>query len=139
MQSINQYIGISYKFLGESKDGIDCLGLLRLYYKDNGWNERFTDGKPIEQHWYKLAPCRFLMYLGKRFDITRDTNDLSIGDIVYLRISGEGHTAIYIGYGQIMTLQYPVNENSKVTIYRRSHWLPVFICGFKRRCNSEDH
>lgn len=42
------------------EEGIDCLGFIKLFYKDFGIDIPGDDGKPIEEEWYKIDPDRYI-------------------------------------------------------------------------------
>jgi len=130
-----KYIGIPWKFNGSDYDGCDCLGLLRIVAREQGWQEQFDDGKPIEKDWFKKEPLRLLRYLYRHFDKIDEVDQLREGDIIYFRINGEGHTGIWIGYGKFIE-QFPVQHpmlKSSTHIQRFSKIKNHFICGFRRR------
>ena len=48
-----EYIGLPYTFNGSDENGVDCLGLVRMFYRKHGWID-IDDGLPIEKNtWMK--------------------------------------------------------------------------------------
>jgi cell wall-associated NlpC family hydrolase len=134
MENINKYIGIKHKFNGDTFDGADCIGLCRLFYREHGWPETFTDGRIIEHDWESKEPLRLLLYLRKYFDENKDISKLRFGDIVLFNIGGDSHLGIYLEYGKVLAMQAPVQEGKTTsTIYPRSLWQHSFKAGFRRR------
>ena len=44
----DKYIGIVHRTNGDTFDACDCLGLVRLFYREQGWPLTFWDnGEPI--------------------------------------------------------------------------------------------
>lgn len=134
MENINKYIGIKHKFNGDTFDGADCIGLCRLFYREHGWPETFTDGRIIEHDWESKEPLRLLLYLRKYFDENKDISRLRFGDIVLFNIGGDSHLGIYLEYGKVLAMQAPVQEGKTIsTLYPRSLWQHSFKAGFRRR------
>ena len=53
---VNKYIGIPHYFNTSSFRKCDCLGLIKLFYREHGWPQTFDDGLPIESEEY-LNDC----------------------------------------------------------------------------------
>lgn len=133
MESINKYIGIPYKFNGTSFDGVDCLGLCRLFYREHGWIE-IDDGLPIDKDWMKNAARRIVRWFGANFEKTRNPDDMSFGDICIFLINGELHFGIYLEYGKLLSTHITDSyKNSYSTIYHRDWWKPFFKVAYKRK------
>lgn len=131
----SNYVGIPFKFNGSDRDGADCVGLVRMVYREQGWNPDFDDGKPVEQDWYIKSPYRLVRYLCRNFDKVKNLDLLEPGDLVYFRhTTGEGHVAIWIGYGKILQAAPAIQGISQLShIGRIKHIQPFIVCGFKRR------
>lgn len=131
----SRYIGIPWKFNGSDVSGADCIGLVRLFYKDHSWKEDFQDGKTVEKDWYTKDPSRMMRYLAKNFNKTENINELEYGDLIILRIREESHIGIYLGYGKILHTFPPPNELVTTASYieRMKHLQQYFRAGFKRR------
>ena len=131
----SSYLGIPFEFNGSSHLGCDCIGLLRLVWKEKGWNEDFMDGKLVEKKWYEENPYRLLRYLCRHFDKVREIGQLKEGDILYFRINDEGHVAIWLGYGKYLQSFPPIKEGmiSMSHMARFKHIKDSFVCGFRRR------
>lgn len=130
-----KYVGIPWMFNGSSRAGCDCVGLLRLFYKEQGWEPSFDDGKPVDEEWYLKSPYRLVRYLGKHFNKVTEKNLLSPGDVIYFRENGEGHVGIWCGYGKVLQT-YPPKHSMLYTashIVRFDKIKQLYICGFKRR------
>lgn len=138
MENINEYIGIVHKFNGQNFGGCDCLGLCRLFYREHKWNPSWDDGKPITRDWEKKDPLRLARYLNRHFDMTRNPDKLSFGDILLFNVCGDAHLGIYLEYGDILAMQVPCVEGETTsTIYHRHYWEQGFKAGFRRRVSDE--
>jgi cell wall-associated NlpC family hydrolase len=139
MSNLSKYVGVPYKFLGEDETGVDCIGLIKWYYRDNGWSLVESDGKPIDKDWYSKDKYRLARYFLKHFDRTNDIEQLENGDILLFEINGEGHCGIMLSYGKFLTCYPQVSQfNGGVSfIDRTKYWFSQpgvnFIAGFKRR------
>ena len=132
MTCINKFVGIKHKFNGRDRDGIDCLGLCQLFYREHGYEQTWDDGSPIPPDWQKYK-YRLLLYLRKHFSKTEDATALEYGDVLLFNIDRDYHLGIYLEYGRILAMQVPCLEGvSQSTIYPKSWWQQSFVVGFKR-------
>lgn len=106
-ENFDQFIGLPWKFNGRDKEGVDCVGLCAIVYNHFGWQQNWTDGKPIEEGWYETHPLRMLLYLRRNFIPTKDRNLLKFGDAILFTIGGESHLALYEKYGQFISILPP--------------------------------
>lgn len=139
MEDISKYIGIPYEFNGESITGADCAGLALLFYKDHKWKPDSYD-KPKDNTWFKSTPLVMERFLLRNFNKVRKVSDLSFGDLVWVRINGEGHLLIYLQYGKVLTTFPPTMPQwnsevlpSKSMVIHRDTWEHGFLCGFRRK------
>lgn len=131
---LDKYVGIKHKFNGDTFGGADCIGLCRLFYKNHGWQETFTDGKPITKDWQQKEPYRLIRYLQSNFDMVKSASELEYGDIALFNYDGDYHLGIYIGHGQMLGMQVPCKEGFTIsTIYKKLYWTHLFVRGYKRR------
>lgn len=82
-------LGIPYRHGGRDRKGVDCLGLLYLFYNKLGINIPNHDGQEYPLDWYKKDPERFrrgLKQVGK--EVLLGTEPLKPLDLVYFRIGG---------------------------------------------------
>lgn len=129
----DKYIGIPYKFNGDTFEGADCLGLVRLFYREHGWI-KIDDGLPIDENWMKDAPRRIVRWFGAHFNKTKNPNDMTYGDICIFLINREIHFGIYVGNGRLLSTQIVDGyTNSYSTIYHRQWWQPFFKVAYKRK------
>lgn len=132
----SKYVGIPYVFNGRTMKGADCIGLLCLFYADQGWPETFSDGEEITPDWFEKEPYRFAKYLIKNFDRVTDINELPEGSVLLFEINGESHTAIYCGFGKFLSTFPPIGLfNGNVSFMDRLKYYPnIKVVGmFKRR------
>ena len=101
MLDISEYVGIPYKFAGNTFENADCIGLVRLFYEQHDWSPNFHG--TFKEDWYKTEPFRMVRYFCKNLKRIRDAKDLKFGDLVYFHINGEGHCGIYLEYSKILT------------------------------------
>lgn len=131
----DEYIGIPFKFNGSDYNGADCIGLVRLIYQERGWLPTFDDGKPVKQGWHKENPLRLVNYLCRHFNRVDNIQLLKEGDLIYFRDeNGEGHVAIWVGYGKILHSAPSIEGISSTShIGRMKHIQQSFVCAFARR------
>ncbi len=103
-QKLNRFVGIPYKYLGTDFTGVDCIGLCQLFFCEHGIPMVWRDGRPIEKDWYVKEPFRIVRWLEKRFNRIKNVDLLQYGDVVLYEINGEGHTGIYVGNHQVLTV-----------------------------------
>lgn len=133
MEDVSKYVGIVHQFNGDTFENCDCIGLCRLFYKEHGWEQDFTDGKPVEPDWQKKDPYRLARYLNSHFTKTRNIEDLKFGDVILFNVYDDFHLGLYLGYGKMLTMQVPVQYGVTMsTIYRRNMWERFFVRGYLR-------
>lgn len=131
--SIKKWLGVQYKHNGRSTDGIDCLGLVALFLRENGINIPDRDGRTIKKNWYESNPRRYVEGLsnyGKKIDSIDDLQPL---DIICFRIDGEHitHSGVVIEGNKFIHIL----DERKVSVDRLNHrfWRKKFACGFRVR------
>jgi cell wall-associated NlpC family hydrolase len=140
MVDLKKFVGIPYGFNCETYESADCVGLVKLFYEEHGYNLSKYD-RPTSEDWFVKDKFKVVKYLLKHFDKTRDIDNLSYGDLLVVEINGESHLFIYLGYDKVLTTYPKVSEyNGGVSFIDRfqKYWLKQpgvkFIAGFKRRC-----
>lgn len=132
----DKFIGIPHKFNGNDYDGCDCIGLVRLFYKENEWGLDFWDnGEPVTlENYHSLDSwTRLLRYLKKHFKETKNIDELEYGAVVMFNINSDLHLGVYIGNGDMLSMQIPsIEGRTRSTIYRKKIWKHVFRRGFNR-------
>ena len=136
MESLNRYVGIPHYFGESSFQKCDCIGLCRLFYREHGWKDTFWDnGKDITKGNFSSMSTWNRLYrycLKNMIQISYDK--LSFGDFVIFKIDGDLHTGIYVGYGNLLSMQIPtVYGESESTIYHRKWWTRFFKYAFRRK------
>ena len=90
----DKYIGLPYKDNGRDIDGIDCWGLVRLYYKQ----ELNIDLPSYTDEYDGPYDTNVTRAIGLYKDSWNKTNTPSVGDVVLFNIYGEpAHVGVYIG------------------------------------------
>lgn len=88
-QIARQFLGIPYRHGGRDRKGLDCLGLVHLFYRELGIKVPDNDGQPYANDWYKKAPERLLrglLQVGKPVDLPAEP--LQPLDLVYFHMGG---------------------------------------------------
>ena len=60
-----QFLGIPYRHGGRDRKGLDCLGLVHLFYQELGIKIPDTDGRPYAPDWYKKIRNVFFVVSSK--------------------------------------------------------------------------
>ncbi|EEX70027.1 NlpC/P60 family protein [Mitsuokella multacida] len=134
MENVNKYIGIPHYFGESSFKKCDCIGLCRLFYRNHGWSHPIEDGKPVDKDHFSEPSVWRRLYKYCLLNMTQVFYDeLSFGDFVIFKIDGDLHTGIYLGYGDLLSMQVPtVYGASTSTIYHRAWWTPFFKYAFRK-------
>ena len=88
-QIARQFLGIPYRHGGRDRKGLDCLGLVHLFYQELGIKVPDNDGQPYANDWYKKDPERLLrglLQVGKPVNLPAEP--LQPLDLVYFRMGG---------------------------------------------------
>lgn len=88
-QIARQFLGIPYRHGGRDRKGLDCLGLVHLFYRELGIKVPDNDGQPYANDWYKKDPERLLrglLQVGKPVNLPAEP--LQPLDLVYFRMGG---------------------------------------------------
>lgn len=135
MADLHKYIGLKYIFDSENSiDTVNCLTLIKRFYKDNGFKETFDDGKPYPHYAYEGYKNRLLLYLIFHFDKEDNIDKLEYGDIVLLKTNHDINIGVYVDNGQVLTIEIPtIQGESKSVIYDKEFWKPLVKTYFKRR------
>lgn len=131
---VNKYIGIPHYFNTSSFEKCDCLGLIKLFYREHGWPQTFDDGLPIESEEDPSGWHRLIRYLNDNFNKVTDIASLQYGDVVIFSINECVHLGIYLEYGRMLAMQVPVCYGQTTsTIYRRQWWQGYFKAAYRRK------
>ncbi|BAL84691.1 hypothetical protein SELR_pSRC400400 (plasmid) [Selenomonas ruminantium subsp. lactilytica TAM6421] len=132
----DKYIGIVHRTNGDTFKECDCVGLARLFYRENGWPETFwDDGEPITHENFNTGATwkRLLRYLNGHMEKTKDINSLRYGACVVFVVNGDMHLGVYVGKGMVLAMAVPVKEGkSTSTLYHKRVWALAFKRGYNR-------
>lgn len=95
----DKYIGLPYKNNGRTADGVDCWGLVRLFYKDE-----FAIELPSYSDEYNGPNDEAVVYaVNQHKDAWDPTSTPDVGDVVLFNILGEPtHVGIYLGNNKFL-------------------------------------
>ena len=83
----DKLLGIPYVHNGRSHDGVDCLGLIYLFFKELGVELPIDDNKGyISDDWYKVEPERYVNGLKSIGEEVGHYRNIQILDLPYFRL-----------------------------------------------------
>ncbi|MBE3519273.1 MAG: C40 family peptidase [Firmicutes bacterium] len=109
--ALENLIGIPYKFKGRGFDGVDCLGLVWLYFRSKGISFPDGDGLPIEE---EAGPDYLKRALDALNRIARPVSEPQADDIVVMRFPG-GYVHLGVMVDQRNMLHVVKGRPSSVT------------------------
>lgn len=84
-----RFLDIPYKFGGRDYDGADCVGLLILWFREQGIDYKYRDKDgPIHIDWYKNNPRRLVESITQYGSLIR-FSDLQRNDVILLTNNGD--------------------------------------------------
>jgi cell wall-associated NlpC family hydrolase len=95
-----KYIGLPYKFGGRDAAGLDCLGLVQMFYLDEFGIElpEYLYGEE-----FKSEQCAQAIERGEFDGNWRRVNDAQYGDLLVYRVMGQPtHVAVDAGNGLLL-------------------------------------
>ncbi len=97
-QVAKKLTGIPYKHNGRNTKGVDCWGVVFLFFKELGIELPVDDGKYIPDDWYKRDPNRYLRELKQFGKEVGHYDNLKPLDIPYFRLYKNivTHTSVMI-------------------------------------------
>jgi len=128
MEDLNKYIGIPWKLNGRDFKGIDCIGLVWLYFKELGIKIPDGDGQLIEKQSCRKDIVRLVKVL-QTFTIKINRENIIPNDILlfilpkYIILLG-----IYLNYGKFLFCD---KYNGSVMGKLNKHWNNYLIGGYR--------
>lgn len=84
-----ELIGIPYKLNGRDKNGVDCLGLLKLWINEKGYTCPQFPNLP-EKLWFKNSPNEVISCFNPFIDkFTIEANYINIDNVIFFKASSE--------------------------------------------------
>ena len=106
-----KFLNIPYKFGGRGLDGADCVGLLILWFKEQGIDYEYQDKQgAIHMNWYKNNPRRLVESILEYGSLIR-FSDLEKNDL--LMITNNGNETIPICLGVMVGGRHILTTNDK--------------------------
>ncbi|MFP4017195.1 MAG: C40 family peptidase [Halanaerobiales bacterium] len=115
--------GIPYLHNGRSYDGVDCLGLIYLFFKEMGVELPIDDKKGyIPDDWYLVEPDRYIKGLRDIGEEVGHFSDLQILDVPYFRLYKNvvTHTAVMLDDRHF--LHVLIDKEVSVDSFQRRFW-----------------
>lgn len=111
MNEIEKFLNIPYKFGGRGFDGADCVGLLILWFKEQGIHYQYRDKDgPIHMNWYKNHPRRLVEAI-TQYGVLCRFSDLTKNDV--LLITNNGDESIPICLAVMVDERHILTTNDK--------------------------
>ncbi|MFW6030734.1 MAG: C40 family peptidase, partial [Halanaerobiales bacterium] len=111
---VDKLQGIPYLHNGRSYEGVDCIGLVYLFFKELGVDFPIDDGRYIADDWYKTEPDRYIKGLKELGDEVGEYKNLRIFDLPYFSLYKNivTHSGVMIDNNNFLH----VLNNKRVTI-----------------------
>lgn len=115
--------GIPYLHNGRSYKGVDCLGLVYLFFKELGVEVPINDNQGyISDDWYQVEPQRYEKGLKTIGEEVGDYRKLQILDVPYFRLYKNvvTHTAVMLDEKHFIHIL--IDKEVRVDSFDRRYW-----------------
>ncbi|MFW5855734.1 MAG: C40 family peptidase [Bacillota bacterium] len=89
MEVAESLLGIPYELNGRDENGLDCWGLVYMFFKQLGIKLPEDDGGFVDENWYKKDPDRYKRGLSTLGREVGDCHNLKVLDIPYFTLYRE--------------------------------------------------
>ncbi|MTI58842.1 MAG: NlpC/P60 family protein [Firmicutes bacterium] len=119
---VDELLGIPYLHNGRSDQGLDCWGLIYLFFKKLGHTLPINDGEIIPDNWYKVDPERYINGLRSLGDELGYYENLQMLDIPYFRLYRQvvTHTAVMISEHEF--LHVLIDKEVQIDTMKKRYW-----------------
>ena len=128
---LNRFNGTRFFHNGRSlEEGIDCLGLLILFYKEFGVELPSDDGKPIEDEWYLNDPTRYIRAIRDLGYPDVNLDELKPLDLIFFVVNHDviTHSGIMLSNNRFVHMT--PKKGLRVSKFER-HWIRRFRGGVR--------
>ena len=128
MEDLNKYIGIPWKLNGRNFKGIDCIGLVWLYFKELGIKIPDGDGQLIEKQSCRKDIVRLVKVL-QTFTIKINRENIIPNDILlFILPKQDVMVGIYLGFDKFIHCDR--NDGSIMSRFSKG-WRTSLVGGYR--------
>ncbi|MFW6022255.1 MAG: C40 family peptidase [Halanaerobiaceae bacterium] len=123
LEVAGKLMDIPYAHNGRTYEGVDCLGLIHLFFKEMGVELPIDDNRGlIGDDWYKTEPDRYIEGLKSLGEEVGNYNNLQILDVPYFRLYKNvvTHTAVMINNRRFLHILR--DKNVRIDSFDRRFW-----------------
>ncbi len=118
----DKLLGVPYKHNGRSKKGVDCWGLIYLFFKEIGYDLPRGDGFRVEENWYKKNPKRYINGIRSLGDEVGSFVNLQPLDLPYFNLYKNVITHTGVMLDDEKFLHVLINKEVRIDTMRRRFW-----------------
>lgn len=118
---LKDYVGLPFKVMGRSVDGVDCYGLLWLVYRDM----RGIELPPLTNQYDCIKDDELLSTIVKREmrDCWQEVGQELPFDAILLKMAGQPvHVGVVVGDGMMLHIKPDEKATSVIESYKHSAW-----------------
>ncbi len=119
---VDKLLGIPYKHNGRSEKGLDCWGLVYIFFKELGVYLPSGDGYEISDDWYRIVPERYLNALKTLGEEVGNINNLQLLDIPYFRLYKNYVTHTGVMINNTYFIHVLIDKEVRVDNINRRFW-----------------
>jgi len=119
---VDKLLGIPYKHNGRSEKGLDCWGLVYIFFKELGVYLPSGDGYEILDDWYRIVPERYLNALKTLGEEVGNINNLQLLDIPYFRLYKNYVTHTGVMINNTYFIHVLIDKEVRVDNINRRFW-----------------
>lgn len=114
--------GIPYLHNGRTEKGVDCWGLVRLFFARLQVELPEDDGSFIEKDWYKRDPDRYLRELCNLGEEVGHYKNMRPLDIPYFRLYKNVVTHTSVMLDRISFIHVLINKEVSIDTMKKRYW-----------------